>query len=107
MALVRLFFNFRRFHSLTEAPVYRLETRMLLRHYLDEGLTQAAIAERLGINERSMRRWIRAVKLDRALGAQVAMNAKRAALSKDRPLASADRKPTPRWRRNGTGAPLP
>jgi DNA-binding transcriptional regulator LsrR (DeoR family) len=33
---------------------------MLLRHYLDEGLTQVQIAKRLQMNERTIRRWIRA-----------------------------------------------
>jgi transposase len=40
---------------------------MLLRHYLAEGLSKADIARRLGINERTIRRWIAAGELDRDL----------------------------------------
>jgi transposase len=47
--------------------VIGLEPRMLLRHFLAEGLSQAAAAERLGISERTIRRWIRSGFLDRDL----------------------------------------
>jgi transposase len=86
LAPVRLFVNFRRFSSPTEAPVYRLETRMLLRHYLDEGLTQAAIAERLGISERTIRRWIREGELDRDLDQPVRYERRRRPPSKLEPF---------------------
>ena len=45
----------------------RLKTHMLLRHYLAEGLSKADIARRLGINARTIRRWIVAGELDRDL----------------------------------------
>ena len=44
-----------------------LEAHMLLRHYLAEGLSKADIARRLGINVRTIRRWIAAGELDRDL----------------------------------------
>jgi len=44
-----------------------LERRVLLRHYLDQGLSKAAIAELLGINRRTISRWIAAGELDRDL----------------------------------------
>ena len=44
-----------------------LEAHMLLRHYLAEGLSKADIARRLGINARTIRRWIVAGELDRDL----------------------------------------
>lgn len=44
-----------------------LETRMLLRHYLAQGMSKAAIARRLGISERTIRRLIAAGELDRDL----------------------------------------
>lgn len=44
-----------------------LETHMLLRHYLAQGMSKAAIARRLGIHERTIRRWIQAGELDRDL----------------------------------------
>lgn len=40
---------------------------MLLRHYLSQGMSKAAIARRLGIDERTIRRWIKAGELDRDL----------------------------------------
>lgn len=42
-----------------------LETRMILRHYLAQGLPKAEISRRLGINERTIRRWIAAGELER------------------------------------------
>lgn len=45
-----------------------LETRMLLRHYLAQGLPKAAIARRLSISDRTIRRWIKSGELDRDLG---------------------------------------
>ena len=40
------------------------ETRLLLRHYLEEGMSKAAVARRLGISERTVYRWIAAGQLD-------------------------------------------
>ena len=34
------------------------ESRVLFRHYLAEGLTETALAERLGISRRTVTRWI-------------------------------------------------
>ena len=41
------------------------ETRVLLRHYLEQGMSKAAVARRLGISERTVYRWIAAGHLDR------------------------------------------
>lgn len=43
------------------------EGRVLLRHYLTEGLSKKAIAERLGISRKTVTRWIRQGDLDRDL----------------------------------------
>jgi transposase len=43
------------------------ESHVLLRHYLAEGLTKTAVAERLGISRRTVSRWIRSGELDRDL----------------------------------------
>lgn len=43
------------------------ETRVLLRHYLDQGVSQTAIARQLGISRRTVYRWIQAGELDRDL----------------------------------------
>lgn len=43
------------------------EEHMLLRHYLEQGLSRSAIATRLGMSERTIRRWIAAGELERDL----------------------------------------
>lgn len=45
----------------------RRETRMLLRHYLEQGASKSALARRLGISRDTIHRWIRAGDLDRDL----------------------------------------
>lgn len=42
-----------------------LEIHVLLRHYLDQGLTKSAIARQLGMSPRTIRRWISNGELDR------------------------------------------
>ena len=44
-----------------------LESHVLLRNYLKDGLSKRAIAGRLGINRRTLSRWIAAGELDRDL----------------------------------------
>ena len=41
------------------------ETRVLLRHYLEQGMSKAAVARKLGISERTVYRWIAAGQVDR------------------------------------------
>jgi transposase len=43
------------------------ETRMLLRHYLDQGASKSALARQLGISRDTIHRWIRSGDLDRDL----------------------------------------
>lgn len=43
------------------------EQRVLLRHYLEQGLTKTAIAEKLGVDRTTIYRWIRSGQLDRDL----------------------------------------
>jgi len=45
------------------------ETRMLLRHYLEQGASKSALARRLGVSRDTVHRWIRAGDLDRDLDA--------------------------------------
>src|SRR5262245_56023553 len=45
------------------------ETRMLLRHYLEQGASKSALARRLGVSRDTIHRWIRAGELDRDLDA--------------------------------------
>ena len=43
------------------------ETRVLLRHYLEEGASKAEVARRLGVSRRTVHRWIASGQLDREL----------------------------------------
>lgn len=52
------------------------ESRVLLRHYLDEGLSKTEIAERLRISRKTVGRWIRSGELDRDLDEPVRYKAR-------------------------------
>ena len=61
-----------RFHTMASPPnggdaMIGRETRVLLRHYLEQGMSKAAIARQVGINARTVYRWIAAGQLDREL----------------------------------------
>jgi len=45
--------------------VIEWERRVLLKHYLDEGLTPTEIARELGISRQTIHRWVRSGELDR------------------------------------------
>jgi transposase len=49
--------------------MYDWEPRVLLRHYLEQGLSKTAIAERIGISRRCIYKWIAHGDLDRDLDA--------------------------------------
>ncbi|MCB1590262.1 MAG: IS21 family transposase, partial [Xanthomonadales bacterium] len=44
-----------------------MEQKMLLRHYLEQGLSKSAIARRLGVSRRTLHHWIGTGQLDRDL----------------------------------------
>ena len=46
------------------------ETRMLLRHYLEQGTSKSALARKLGVHRDTIHRWIRDGELDRDLDAE-------------------------------------
>ena len=48
------------------------ETRMLLRHYLDEGVSKAELSRRFGVSRRTIHRWIESGQLDVDLSSGVA-----------------------------------
>jgi transposase len=50
--------------------VYGSERHVLLRHYLEAGLSKTAIAGRLGLDRSTIHRWLRAGDLDRDLDAE-------------------------------------
>ena len=43
------------------------ETRMLLRHYLQRGVSKAALARRFGVSRRTIHEWVEKGQLDRDL----------------------------------------
>ena len=49
--------------------MYDWEPRVLLRHYLEQGLSKTAIAERVGISRRTVHYWIESGQLERDLDA--------------------------------------
>ena len=54
------------------------ETRLLLRHYLEQGASKSALARRLGVSRDTIHRWIRDGDLDRDLEATVVQYGPRA-----------------------------
>ena len=47
------------------------ERRVLLRHYVEQGMTKTELAERFGISRQTIHRWIREGELDRDLAADM------------------------------------
>ena len=44
--------------------MHRWETRMRLRHYLDQGVSKAELSRQFGVSRRTIHRWIRSGQLD-------------------------------------------
>ena len=57
------------------------ERRVLLRHYLEQGMTKTELAERFGISRQTIYRWIRSGELDRDLSAAGVRYSPRAAVA--------------------------
>ena len=57
--------------------MYGWDTLVLLKHYLESGLSKTAIARQLGVSRRAIYHWIRTGQLDRELSG--AAGARRAA----------------------------
>lgn len=51
--------------------MYGREKRVLLRHYLEQGLKKTELAEKLGISRRTMYHWIETQQLDRELDDEI------------------------------------
>ena len=56
------------------------ETRMLLRHYLQRGVSKAALARRFGVSRRTIHEWVETGQLDRDLSSGGARYAPRPAV---------------------------
>ena len=66
-------------------------TKMLQRHYLDEGLTKTELSRRFGVSRRTIHYWIESGQLDRDLAtghARYSPRAPVARISRSRPAAS-------------------
>ena len=48
------------------------ETRMLLKHYLERGVSKAALSRRFGVSRRTIHEWIETGQLDRDLSSGAA-----------------------------------
>ena len=48
-------------------PMHGWETRMLLQHYLDQGVSKAELSRRFGVSRRTIHSWIESGQLDRDL----------------------------------------
>jgi hypothetical protein len=51
--------------QLSGAAVYGWDTLVLLKHFLDKGLSKTAIAQRLGVSGRAVYHWIATGQLER------------------------------------------
>ncbi len=51
--------------------MYRWEDRVLVKHYLEQGLPKSTIAKRVGVSRRTLYHWLATGKLDRAVNAPV------------------------------------
>jgi transposase len=50
--------------------VYSRETRVLLRHYLEQGVKKTELARRFGVSRRTIYHWLAGGQLDRDLDAE-------------------------------------
>jgi transposase len=57
------------------------ETRMLLKHYLEQGTSKSALARHFGVSRDTVHRWIRSGDLDRDLDAEPVRYGRRAAVA--------------------------
>ena len=53
-----------------ESPMYMREKRVLLRHYLEQGVAKAELARRLRVSRRTIYHWIATGQVDRDLDAE-------------------------------------
>jgi transposase-like protein len=53
--------------------MYSRETRVLLRHYLEQGVGKTELARRFGVSRRKVYHWIQTAELDRDLDSEAAI----------------------------------
>src|ERR1700722_18665419 len=62
--------------------MYSRETRVLLRHYLEQGVGKTELARRFGVSRRTVYHWIETAELDRDLDAKAVSYKPRPAVPK-------------------------
>jgi transposase len=66
--------------------MYGWEQRVLIKHYLEQGLSKAAIADRVGVSRRTVYHWIASGQLDRPLRGPVHYPQRRTKLDPYKPI---------------------
>ena len=84
--------------------MYGWDTLVLLKHYLESGLSKTAIARQLGVSRRAIYHWIQTGQLDRELRGP---HPPAAGAGADRPLRDGARPPLWRVPRLAPAAPRP
>ena len=62
--------------------MYGREKRVLLRHYLEQGVTKTELAKKLGLHRRTIYHWIETGQLDRELDDELVRYTPRPAVAK-------------------------
>ena len=70
--------------------MYAREQRVLLRHYLEQGLSKAEIARKLRVSRRTLYHWIESGQLDRELETARCVRAEAAGGAQDRSVPADD-----------------
>ena len=80
-------------------------TRMLLKHYLDQGLTKAELSRRFGVSRRTIHYWIESGQMDRDLAtSQTRYSPRPAVASQLDPYGTTGERPVDRFERDERGA---
>ncbi|MCY4594855.1 MAG: hypothetical protein OXC19_08665 [Bryobacterales bacterium] len=61
--------------------MYDMETKMLLKHYLEQGVSKAELARRFQLSRRTIHYWVESGQLDRELNAGAGGYARRAPIA--------------------------
>ena len=62
--------------------MYDMEAKMLLKHYLEQGVSKAELARRFQLSRRTIHYWIESGQLDRELGTDAGGYARRAPIAR-------------------------
>ena len=80
------------------------ETRMLLKHYLDRGVSKAELSRRFGVSRRTIHEWVVTGQLDRDLSSEARRGHRRRCARRRPALVVGTRRGTrPGWRPRAAG----